>query len=404
MQNVIKKYLEMPGKSFETLKNELGISYTIFEDMVILSYSQIDSPKTDPIVRMCRGIVLDVNTYEIISMPFYRFYNFEEVLEEREKFDWAKAVATEKIDGSLISCFEHNGKWYIATRSKIGGGNFVGDNIHTFMDMFITAIEPLSFDEFVSKLNKNYCYTFELVSPFNRIVTEYKETKIYLIGCRDRKQDFKEIAFFDIADSSMPYLVPKVIPLVDAEGNFRGFDEMKGLAESLNQFDEGFVVTDFSNLIDGNFPRVKVKNSAYVALHHLRGTLENGSLAYHNILNIVYKHEQDEVCASLPHYSKYIREVEAKWNKFVEIFNADISNDINNSLIDLNFDFTDSDKKREFAMLVKDLKYKSILFMLLKLHSNNIRDFIDSQLQIKKSETVFKNLWEEYVSKMKIED
>ena len=55
-------------------------------------------------------------------------------------------------------------------------------------------------------------------------------------------------------------------------------------------------------------------------------------------------------------------------------------------------------------MLVKDLKYKSILFMLLKLHSNNIRDFIDSQLQIKKSETVFKNLWEEYVSKMKIED
>ena len=51
MKNLIKEYFES-RKNLEDLKNELGISSNSFDDLIILNYSQIDSPKTDPLVRM----------------------------------------------------------------------------------------------------------------------------------------------------------------------------------------------------------------------------------------------------------------------------------------------------------------------------------------------------------------
>lgn len=404
MINYIKNFLDVDCSSInrlDELKDQLGIFYSITDNLVILSYSQIDSPKTDRIVRMCRGIVLEKDTWNIVSMPFYRFYNFEEVPEEREKFNWDKSVATTKIDGSLISLFNYNNKWYISSRSKIGGENKVGDNIHTFIDLFKMAISPLTFDQFTSYLNPDYCYTFELVSPFNRIVTEYKETKIYLIGCRDRLNDFNEIQFKDVYDKFDQklkdiILIPEIIPLVNEKGEFRGFEDMKAMANGLNQMDEGFVVTDFSHLVDGNFPRTKVKNSAYVALHHLRGTLENGSITYHNILNIVYKNEVDEVCASLPHYANIIRDVQKKYNNWIDDFNKEI-NTIKEYFTMENIN--DPAIKKEFALKIKDMKYNKIYFSMLKLHSIDIRSHIDMLLSTKASDTVFKSLWEMYVSK-----
>lgn len=405
MINWIKRYLDVDCSSInrlDELKDQLGISYSITDNLVIFSYSQINSPKTDPIVRMSRGIVLEKDTWNIVSMPFYRFYNFEEVPEEREKFNWDKSVATTKVDGSLISLCNYNNKWYISSRSKIGGENKVGDNIHTFMDLFKMAIEPLTFDQFTKFLNPNYCYTFELVSPFNRIVTEYKETKIYLIGCRDRLNDFNEIQFKEVYDNFDQklkdiILIPEIIPLVNEKGEFRGFEEMKAMANGLNQMDEGFVVTDFSHLVDGNFPRTKVKNSAYVALHHLRGTLDNGSITYHNILNIAYKNEVDEVCSSLPHYANIINDVQKKYNNWIKDFNKEI--DSIKEYFAISDIFNNPILKKEFALKVKDMKYSKIYFPMLKIHSTDIRAYIDMLLSTKAADTVFKSLWEMYVSK-----
>ena len=70
MKNLIKEYFES-GKNLEDLKNELGISSNSFDDLVVLNYSQIDSPKTDPLVRMCRGIVIEKDTWNIVHYPFY---------------------------------------------------------------------------------------------------------------------------------------------------------------------------------------------------------------------------------------------------------------------------------------------------------------------------------------------
>ena len=111
MKNLIKEYIES-GKTFDNLKEEFGISVNVFDDLICLTYSQIDSPKTENIVRQCRGIILDKNTLDIVHYPFFRFYNFEEVFEERSKINWDKAYALEKVDGSLCGCFYYKDNFW----------------------------------------------------------------------------------------------------------------------------------------------------------------------------------------------------------------------------------------------------------------------------------------------------
>ena len=183
MKNYVKEYLQQPGHSLATLKDELGISSRIYNakggELVILSYSQIDSPKTNPVVRMCRGLVLENSTWDFVSFPFYRFYNFEEVPEERVKFDWKHSYATEKIDGSLLCIFNYMGEWLLSTRSTIGGENAVNALGMTVNDIFNQAIAPFDREQFFDLLDPHQTYVFELVSPYNQIVTQWDAAHLY---------------------------------------------------------------------------------------------------------------------------------------------------------------------------------------------------------------------------------
>lgn len=404
MKNLIKEYFKSE-KSLKNLNDEFGISSSEFHDLIVLNYSQIDSPKTDPLVRLCRGIIVEKDTWDIIHYPFYRFYNFEEVIEERQKFNWNKAVATQKIDGSLWGVFNYNDEWYISSRSQIGGFNKTNFGEITFGDIFDKAIHPFSRDEFFATLNKNLDYTFELVSPYNQIVTPYSDCDIYLIGLRDKSNNFHEISLIDAEKiehiaaliKSEIIKVPKIIPLVDENGKFRGFEEMKALAEAGESTDEGFVVVDWSSYDNEAeaFPRVKVKNSSYVALHHLRGTVENGSLNYANILNIIFKNEQDEVLSTFPAFENIFAEVEEKYNNFLNAFNKSFEKV--KSFFNLSAEKRlDKDIKKEFAMKI-DKQFSSFLFFMFNKNINSIHEAIEVMANNKDS--FWKKLWQDYVSK-----
>ena len=403
MKKLIKKYLNY--KSLTDLNTEFGISSNEFNNLIVLNYSQIDSPKTDPLVRLCRGIIIEKNTYNIVHYPFYRFYNFEEVIEERKKFNWDKAVATQKIDGSLWGVFNYNEEWYISSRSQIGGFNKTNFGEITFGDIFDKAIYPFSRDEFFACLDKNLDYTFELVSPYNQIVTPYNDCNIYLIGLRDKSNDFKEISLIEAKNiehiaaliNAEIIKMPKIIPLVDENGKFRGFEEMKQLAETGNATDEGFVVVDWSSYDNemGAFPRVKVKNSSYVALHHLRGTVENGSLNYANILNIVFKNEQAEVLATFPAFENIFSEVEEKFNKFLYEFNESFENI--KDFFKLSAEARlNKDIKKEFAMKINK-KFSTFLFFMFNKNINTLHNAINIMSNDKDS--FWKSFWENYISK-----
>ena len=399
MRNLVKEYIES-GKSFDDLKNEYGINVNEFDNLICLNYDQIESPKSPNIVRQCRGIVLDKNTLEIVHYPFFRFFNLDEMPEERQKFNWNNAFGLQKIDGSLFGVFCHNGVWYITTRSQVGGMNKINIADLTFGKIFDMAIND-SRDEFFAKLSPELDYTFELVSPYNKIVTPYPEPALYIIGVRDKTNEFKEINVSEIYDDLPEYIKhPEFFSIKDPNGDFIGFEQMKMMANGLeNPTDEGFVVVDYSSYNDefGYYPRIKVKNGSYVALHHLRGTMDNGDLNYGSILEIVWKNEQDEVLANFPEFQPFFDEVMIKFANFDEAFSNDYT-----KLCDAGFfkmsmeDRVIPENKKNFAMLVKDSKFKGFLFNMWN-KGRTFKEDIENNCALHPK--YFKKMWEEYISK-----
>jgi hypothetical protein len=91
-------------------------------------------------------------------------------------------VAEEFVEGTMINVFCHNGNWIIATRSKIGAevSFFKSKSGKTFYDMFLDACKYNNF--IYETLHPEYCYSFVLQHPENRIVTPFKHPQLYLVA------------------------------------------------------------------------------------------------------------------------------------------------------------------------------------------------------------------------------
>ena len=92
------------AQAFEQLTEQFAIKVKHYEDerIVLLDYHMIDSPKMHPIVIECRSLILQFDTFGVVSRKFDRFFNYGEALEYYEDFDLPRSVIMEKADGSLI--------------------------------------------------------------------------------------------------------------------------------------------------------------------------------------------------------------------------------------------------------------------------------------------------------------
>lgn len=88
------------------LKELYGIKtsrHEIYPNLVLFKYSQVESPFSEPLVRECRGIILDeAANWDVVCYTFSKFWNHGEVL--AAEIDWNTATVYEKLDG----CLEYN--------------------------------------------------------------------------------------------------------------------------------------------------------------------------------------------------------------------------------------------------------------------------------------------------------
>ncbi len=68
-------------------------------ELVMFKYDQLRSDLSIPLVQECRGLVLDAHTFEVVSYPFNKFFNYGEPL--ASDVDWASAYVTQKLDGCV---------------------------------------------------------------------------------------------------------------------------------------------------------------------------------------------------------------------------------------------------------------------------------------------------------------
>ena len=340
-----QKYLAANG--LLKLQEEFKIESTLNSDksLIILNYSHIDKQnKFHPIVRECRGLVLENNTWKVVGNNFRRFYNFGECPEDEAKFDWNNCVCEEKIDGSLINLFYYNDRWQITTRASFAEGCPNPDSSKTWLDLFEEALTYKLNDEFLF-FNPDFAYQFELGTPLTQVVVRFDKPTLFLLNAKcnftgremtseglDRKANYLGVK----RPQSFPFNNTEAIKKYFAEAGLKG-----------NEF-EGVVFKD----INGN--RIKLKYKGYLELHRLKG---NGNLfLLKNLIPLMVKESDDLTEASL--YFAGLREK-------IEILEGQVYILKKNAehLWNRTKDFS---VQKDFALAVKDTPFASIMFLSRK--------------------------------------
>jgi len=323
----VQKYLKI--HTLDELETNFGIKYRLYDDRVVLNYNMIDShSKYHPITLECRGLILSLPDYSILCRSFDRFFNLGEGDEKQNNFNWKKCGIFNKLDGTLINCYFDGKKWCVATR----GTAFAEGKMPLGNSYFVLFNEAIGHDTtFFDTLNKENTYIFELTSPENRIVTKYFKTKITLLAIRNKTTGKYVDEVLSHVDSAESY-------------SFNNPTDIKNFVESRDPMDEGCVCYDPSTDV-----RIKVKNSSYVAIHHLRG--ENG-ITKKSIVTLLLKNEIDEYLTHFVEDTKMVL-------PYVERYNQ-----LKSDIIEKYELYKDIVNQKEFALKVKDFDFKPFLFSL----------------------------------------
>lgn len=359
-----------------SLTSELGIDIRAYDNgFRVLNYSQINSPKLHPIVKECRGLILDAQL-NIICRPFDRFFNYLEG--DTADFCFHNATLFEKADGSLVKIYYNPlaTKWEIATRGTAfaeadhvwGLGHHLSKQPAnwTFRSAILDAM-GLSEDTFqtimsLSPVGRHYTILAEYCSPNNRIVTRYDAPHLVFLGLR-HNQTGEEIhpesyspmfeSLMRMINSRLPYRYEASTP-----------DDVKRLVESLPNLQEGIVAVEQSGR------RCKVKSSQYVAVHQLRG---NGVPTLNNLMELVLKNEQDEVLVHFPEMQEYIDPVRERLSEMLQLAEA------------VYHENADIEDQKKFAIKVKDTQVSSLCFSARRANGSCTSAFDQLDLNRQKS-------------------
>lgn len=299
------------------------------DNYIMFKYSQLNSDFSNPIAQECRGIVLDINTLDCVCHAFNKFGNYGESY--CPELTWNNISVQEKIDGSLMKVWFHNGTWHLSTNGQIDAADSDSScsAFPTFKALFLEALKKYGFtwESFTNTLDTNYTYMFELTSPYNRVVIEYFEFSLHFLGARNMitGKETTSITLPDVFISDMP-----------KRYKLNSLNQIIAAAEALDWNEEGYVVCD------NNFNRVKIKSPKYVMAHYSR---TNGNISRKRLVEIVQKGEIAEFLIYANDYANAITEIQN------EIESA--AKELTQAAIDIKKSANWQDRK-EYAKLVSN--------------------------------------------------
>lgn len=318
------------------LNEEFGIMVKKYEEgLYVLNYDQINSPKSNDIVKECRGLILD-HEFNIVSRSLDRFFNLGEQPDTQTHLDWNKAVCHEKVDGSLIKIYNWKNTWYCSTRGTAfaeSACNF-GDSFKSLVFKALDCDDETEFQVLCDLwLDADWTYICELTCRENRVVKSYDGYKLHFLASRHNQSG-------EFGDE---YEKEAALTIGAREINTYRFSSVEDCIETakhLPELEEGYVVYQ-----DGK-PVCKVKSPAYVAVHHIRGE----GLSPKRIMQLVLINEQAEYLNYFPEDEKF----------FIPYLNG-----FEQLLADMTivYDrFKGIYEQKEFALAVKDYPYSGVLF------------------------------------------
>lgn len=333
--------------TLESLKDDLGIKHVEHPELplVILNYDQIESPKTHPLVRECRSLTLEKGSWDLVARSFQRFFNWGEVIDEQDDFNFSDFRVESKEDGSLVTVYHYDGKWHANTRGSFGLQE-VQFTDHTWRDLVVMSLGINDLQELGRGLREGHSYVFELATPFNKVVRTYPNPRMYLLTAfypDGREYDYNnsnDIDYLIHACDKLAAFRPDVF-------SFGSIDEIKDYLDKQVKNDptwEGVVIRDDANR------RWKIKNPGYLSLHKMRGENDNLFNPKH-LLPFALKGERSELLTYFP-------EVEEKFDEVAEAVEAERQN-----LLQVWFNHYQIEDQKDFALAIQGkTRFTSLLF------------------------------------------
>jgi hypothetical protein len=296
---IIEHGLEKTVKKFSLKTRE-------YDNKILLKYDQLVSPTIMAFeeVQDCRGLILEKGTWKVMSLAFRKFFNSNEG--NAHKIDWNTASVLEKLDGTLIQLYydNHKKKWFAGTTGTAEGeGEVNNKNGTTFNDLFFETLYKIAPEFNIDALPTTYTHTFELTTPYNIVVKPHGESSITLLSVRNL-ETLEEAPYKDLV------IIGKIlgIPVVKKfDLNAKNTGALIKTFENMPWSEEGYVV------VDANFNRNKIKNPAYLAVHHLKG-----KTAEHNILTIVKSNENEEFASTFPERKDELYKLKDNYDTLIE--------------------------------------------------------------------------------------
>jgi hypothetical protein len=350
-----------PLAGLEQLTALFGINvkqHPVYPELYHLSYDQLESPKGHPIVKECRGIILNsADNWAVVAYPFNRFCNYGETW--GDTIDWTSVRVQEKVDGSMCILWNYKGTWNVSTKGSPDAGGTVGDFSFTFSELFWKTLK-----QYVSDLSDSFeptfTYMFELTSRYNRVVVQHNDPALTLIGVRDNvTYNELPVSQFDRGVLGTGIPVVQEFPLTTVK-------EIETAALALDPMhNEGFVV------VDKNFNRVKMKSPSYVMIHHLKD-----GFGQRRIIRLIQLGEKSEILAYFPEYLDLFNEIESKIDSLILEIEAEYARIKH---------LTD---RKEFALEATKSKNSGVLFALFLGKTTSVRDYILHSKKVMKKATV----------------
>lgn len=300
----IQEFIRNHSNWLELLSSDpYNLKITIDDGYVLFKYNQISSDFNEKICREARGLILDsTNNFRVVRLAFEKFFNIDESY--ADKIDWDTAVASEKIDGSIMSVWYARNEWHISTNGMIDAFkaelNGVGP-YKTFGELFESVL-PLS--TFKGNRYENLCFTFELVSPYNKVVLDYPEAKLYLLSIR-YMNTLNEVEYDELSAwaGRLGVDYPHFYYMNDEAGYRR-------VVEQMNGDHEGIVVRDEAG------HRVKIKTLLYFEMHRARN---NGVLTLERIVDLIRANDHYEFLSYFSEYTELFNDVKHQIDRAEEV-------------------------------------------------------------------------------------
>ncbi len=401
----VQQYLN--SKSFKDLSDSHGVygSLSSCKKKVSLNYDMVEVKNDDLLASECRGLIIakqdgsefphdekgKLDEYYspgetvIIAYPFDRFFNYGQ---DNVNVDFSKGVKVqEKMDGTLIIVNWDfvNGDWCVATRSS-PDADIIGTNGLTFRVLLERALleeYKVSFDQFSSRLDQTVTYCFELTTPLNRIVVNYSNFELTLLGARDLKSGIE----IDICDDILDIGIKRV-----KEFDFSDVDSLVAWVNTLKPLESEGVVVRQQALDAGakSYNRFKVKSEAYCNLHRFTGNVVSDRQL---LLCILHGNDDDARLVLSAYATNRMDEIKSQLVEICKKHDA--------LVLELQ---SKTNSKKEFALAIRDLEKVGVVVwdaILYQINSGKVRSTKDFVAKNKKDHTWHSNFLDGMLGLMK---